>query len=74
MLEALASLGTFTTFATLTTLRAFPAFTALGAWTALTLYIAFGLFEQDAAAQLELAGLRVNLQELHLQLVAFLES
>lgn len=52
MFPALTALGTLSAFWTFATLGTGTALTALGAGTAfaLTLYIAFGLFEQYAAA------------------------
>ena len=66
--------GAGTTLWTLAAFWTFPALSTLWTGTAFALYIALGLLEQDAAAQLELAGLGVNLQELHLQLVALLDA
>ena len=54
--------------ATLTTL------TALGALAALTLLIALGLRDEHTVRQLVLAGLGVDLKQLHRNLVAFLQS
>ena len=54
------TLRTLTTLATLTTSR--------------TLYIVGGLLDQHTVRELVLAGLRINLKELHLDLVTFLDT
>ncbi len=54
-----------TTTATLTTLRA---------WTTLTLYITLWLLHQYTMRKFVLASLRINLHQLHLDLVAFLDT
>ena len=54
-----------TTTATLTT---------LWTWTTLTLYITLWLLHQHTVRELVLASLRINLHQLHLDLVAFLDT
>ena len=56
-------LGTGTTLSTLRTLTACR-----------TLLIAFGLLNEHTVRELVLTGLRVNLQQLHLDVVAFLDA
>ena len=63
-----------TMFRTGTTLTAVTTFATLGTGTTLTLYIALGLLEQYATAELELARLLVDVDELDLDLVAFLQT
>ena len=66
-----------TTVATLATLTARTTLTAvatLATRTALTLYISLRLLEKHAVRELVLASLRVDLHELHLDLVAFLDA
>ena len=65
-LTAIIALGTRTT---LTTVWALTALT-----TCRTLLITLGLLNQHTVAELELTGLRVNLKQLHLNLVAFFQS
>ncbi len=63
-----------TAVATLTTLTARTTLTALATRTALTLYISLRLLEKHAVRELVLASLRVDLHELHLDFVAFLDA
>ena len=63
-----------TTVATLATLTARTTLTTLATRTALTLYISLRLLEKHAVRELVLASLRVDLHELHLDLVAFLDA
>ena len=48
--------------------------TALRTWTTLTLNITLWLLHQHTVRELVLASLRINLHQLHLDLVAFLDA
>ena len=63
-----------TTFAALGALSAFATFGTFATGTGRTLYVTLGLRNEDAVRELELAGLRVDFQELDGQLVAFLDA
>ena len=66
-----------TTVAALTTLTTRTTLTAvatLATRTAFTLYISLRLLEKHAVRELVLASLRVDLHELHLDLVTFLDA
>ena len=73
MLTTIATITTIstirTTVTTLTTLRALTTLTACG-----TLYIVGRLLNQNTMRQLVLACLRINFQQLHLNLVTFLDT
>ena len=82
----LTTVATLTAITTVTTIRATVtavtitlwALTALATLTTLTtsrtLYIVGGLLDQHTVRELVLAGLRINLKELHLDLVTFLDT
>ena len=61
-----------TTFMTILTTTA--TLTALRTWTTLTLYITLWLLHQHTMRKFVLASLRINLHQLHLDLVAFLDA
>ena len=68
---------TVTTLSALTTLRTFTALralTALTTFTGWTLHVTLGLIDQHTVRELVLTRLRVDLQELHLDLVTFLDT
>ena len=48
--------------------------TALWTWTTLTLYVTLRLLHQHTMRELVLASLRINLHQLHLDLVTFLDA
>ena len=76
-LETLAvAFRTRTTLTTITTLRTLTiaALTTLRTWTTLTLYISLGLRDEHAVRELVLTSLRINLKQLHGNLVAFLQT
>lgn len=70
----LAFLTTWTTIATVTTLTAVTTLATLWTWTTLALYITLGLLEKHAARELELAGLRIDVNKLNLKLVTLLDA
>ena len=63
-----------TTVTTLTTLTTRTTIATFATWTTLTLYVTLGFREQNAVRELVLTSLRVDLHELHLDLVAFLDA
>lgn len=68
-LRTLTTLRTILTRTTLATLRTLATLTTCG-----TLYVALGLRDEHTVRELVLAGLRVNLKQLHGNLVAFLDA
>ena len=62
------------TWTTLAALRTWTTLTALRTWTTLTLYITLWLLHQYTMRELVLTSLRINLHQLHLDLVAFLDA
>jgi hypothetical protein len=74
-LETLAvTLRTRTTLSAITTLRTRTAFSTLGTRTTLTLNISLGLRDEYTMREFVLTSLGINLQKLHIDLVAFLQT
>ena len=69
LLTTIATIGT--TVSAVTTLRTL---TALATFTGRTLNVTFGLLDQYTVRELVLTRLRVDLQQFHLDLVAFLDT